>query len=37
MYGEGYEIEVYDAATLKHETTWDLGRDVTYGGIVVVP
>lgn len=37
MYGEGYEIDVYDAATLKHEKTWDLGRDVTYGGMVVLP
>jgi len=37
MYGEGFEIDVYDAATMKHEATWDLGRDVTYGGIVVIP
>jgi len=25
LFGAGFEIEVYDAATLKHERTWDLG------------
>ena len=37
IYGAGFDIEVYDAATLKHEKTWDLNTDVTYGGIVVLP
>jgi hypothetical protein len=37
IYGAGYDIEVYDAATLKYEKTWDLNNDVTYGGIVVLP
>jgi hypothetical protein len=37
MYGAGFDIEVYDAATLKHEKTWDLATDVTYAGIVVLP
>ncbi|MGA2214327.1 MAG: hypothetical protein ABSH31_13720, partial [Bryobacteraceae bacterium] len=37
IYGAGFDIEVYDAATLKYEKTWDLNTDVTYAGIVVVP
>jgi DNA-binding beta-propeller fold protein YncE len=37
IYGAGFEIEVYDAATLKYEKTWDLNNDMTYAGIVVVP
>jgi DNA-binding beta-propeller fold protein YncE len=37
IYGAGFEIEVYDAATLKYEKTWDLNNDITYAGIVVVP
>jgi len=37
IYGAGFEIEVYDAATLKYEKTWDLKTDVTYAGIVVIP
>jgi len=37
LYGAGFDIEVYDAATLKHEKTWDLNNDVTYAGIVVIP
>lgn len=37
IYGAGYDIEVYDAATLKYEKTYDLNTDVTYGGIVVLP
>jgi len=28
-YGNGYTIDVYDSATLKHEETWDLNNDVT--------
>jgi DNA-binding beta-propeller fold protein YncE len=37
IYGAGFEIEVYDAATLKWEKTWDLKTDVTYAGIAVLP
>lgn len=37
IYGAGFEIEVYDAATLKYEKTWDLGNDVTMGGLIVLP
>lgn len=37
IYGAGFEIEVYDAATLQHERTWDLKTDVTPAGIVVLP
>lgn len=36
IYGAGFDIEVYDAATLKYEKTWDLNNDVTYAGIVVL-
>lgn len=35
IYGAGFEIEVYDALTLKWEKTWDLNVDVT-GGIVIL-
>ncbi|MFL6415536.1 MAG: YncE family protein [Bryobacteraceae bacterium] len=37
IYGAGFEIEVYDAATLKYERTWDLNNDVTMAGMVVLP
>jgi hypothetical protein len=37
IYGAGFEIEVYDAATLKLEKTWDLQTDVTYAGIAELP
>jgi len=37
IYGAGFEIEVYDAATLKWEKTWDLKNDITYAGIAVLP
>jgi hypothetical protein len=33
----GYEIEVYDATTLKYERTWDLNNDVTGAGMIVLP
>lgn len=36
MYGAGFEIDVYDAATFKHEATWDLNNDMT-GGLIVLP
>lgn len=37
LYGAGFEIEVWNAATLKLEHTIDLHNDVTMGGIIVVP
>jgi hypothetical protein len=37
IYGAGFDIEVYDAASLKLEKTWNLETDVTYAGIVVLP
>ena len=37
IYGAGFDIEVYDAATLKYERTWDLNNDVTMAGMVVLP
>jgi hypothetical protein len=37
IYGAGFEVEVYDTASLKLEKTWDLHTDVTYAGIVVLP
>jgi DNA-binding beta-propeller fold protein YncE len=36
-YGAGFEIDVYDAATFKHEKTWDLANDITGGGMIVLP
>jgi DNA-binding beta-propeller fold protein YncE len=36
FYGAGFEIEVYDAATLKYERTWDLNNDVTGAGMIVL-
>ena len=33
-YGAGFEIEVYDSTTLKHERTWDLNYDVTGAPLV---
>jgi hypothetical protein len=37
IYGAGFEVEVYDAATFKHERTWDLNNDVTGAGMIVIP
>jgi DNA-binding beta-propeller fold protein YncE len=36
MYGAGYEIDVYDAATFQHQATWNLQNDMT-GSMVVLP
>lgn len=36
IYGAGFQIEVYDAATLKYEKTWDLNNDVTGAGLIEV-
>ncbi|MEH3048151.1 hypothetical protein [Sphingomonas adhaesiva] len=35
IYGASYDIEVYDARTLKLERTWDIGNDATMAGLVV--
>jgi len=37
IYGAGFEIEVYDAVSLKYERTWDLNNDTTMAGMVVLP
>jgi DNA-binding beta-propeller fold protein YncE len=37
IYGAGFEIERYDAATLQYDRTWDLQYDTTGGGLIVVP
>ena len=37
IYGAGFEIEVYDAVTFKQEATWDLGNDMTGGGLLALP
>jgi hypothetical protein len=34
-YGNGFDIEVYDSATLKHVETWDLNSDCT-GPLIIV-
>ncbi len=36
IYGASFEIEVYDAATLKYEQTWDLNNDITGAGLAIV-
>jgi hypothetical protein len=36
IYGANFEIEVYDAATLKYEKTWDLNNDITMAGLIIV-
>jgi hypothetical protein len=37
IYGAGFEFDVYDAATLKFEKTWDTQNDITGAGLVVIP
>ena len=37
IYGAGFEIEVYDAVTFKRDAVWDLGNDMTGGGLIVLP
>jgi hypothetical protein len=37
IYGANFEIEVFDAATLKYERTWDLNNDITGAGLIIVP
>jgi DNA-binding beta-propeller fold protein YncE len=36
IYGANFEIEVYDAATMKYEKTWDLNNDITMAGLIIV-
>ena len=36
IYGASFEIEVYDAATMKYEKTWDLNNDITMAGLIEV-
>jgi hypothetical protein len=35
IYGASFDIEVYDAKTLKLEKTWDIGNDATMAGLIV--
>ena len=35
-WGNGYDVEVYDSATLKHVAHWDLNSDVVLGGGISV-
>lgn len=35
MYGASFEIDVYDANSLKFERTWDLQNDITGAGMVI--
>ncbi len=37
IYGAGFEFDVYDAATLKFEKTWDTNNDITGAGLIVTP
>lgn len=37
IYGAGFEIEVYDAVTFQRDAVWDLGNDMTGGGLIVLP
>jgi DNA-binding beta-propeller fold protein YncE len=37
IYGAGFEISVFDAATLKHEQDWAFGNDITMAGILNTP
>lgn len=37
IFGAGFEIEVYDAATLKYDKTWNLNNDITGAGMIVLP
>jgi len=35
IYGASYNIEIYDAKTLKLEKDWDVGNDATGAGMVI--
>jgi hypothetical protein len=36
IYGASYDIEVYDAKTMKLERTWDLQADATMAGLLIL-
>jgi hypothetical protein len=36
IYGASYDIEVYDAKSLKLDRTWDLGADATMAGMLIL-
>jgi len=36
IYGASFDVEVYDAKTLKYEKTWDLGNDATGAGLITL-
>lgn len=36
IHGASYDIEVYDAKTLKLEKTWDLAADATGAGMIIL-
>jgi DNA-binding beta-propeller fold protein YncE len=36
IYGASYDIEVYDAKTLKLDKTWDLSADATMAGLLIL-
>ncbi len=36
IYGASYDIEVYDAASLKWEKTWDMAADATMAGMIAL-
>ena len=37
IFGAGFEIQVYDASTMKLRKTVNLGVDVTMSGMIIVP
>ncbi|GBQ63837.1 YncE family protein [Komagataeibacter swingsii] len=36
IYGAGFDVAVYDAKSLKYETDWVLGNDITMSGIITL-
>jgi len=36
IYGASFDMEIYDAVTLKHERTVDLNNDITMAGLITV-
>lgn len=36
IYGASFEIEVFDAKTMKYEKTWDLNNDITMAGLIEI-
>lgn len=36
VYGAGFDLEVYDAKTLKPVTDWEMKNDITMAGLIVV-